>query len=68
MLPPVSFLSHPQGFVAAVSPFNFTAIGGNLAGAPALMVSVVVGFKESQAWREQSGERLGGRGTYCLRG
>jgi len=27
-----------QGFVAAVSPFNFTAIGGNLAGAPALMV------------------------------
>ena len=29
----------PQGFVAAISPFNFTAIGGNLAGAPALMVS-----------------------------
>lgn len=28
----------PQGFVAAISPFNFTAIGGNLAGAPALMV------------------------------
>lgn len=27
-----------QGFVAAISPFNFTAIGGNLAGAPALMV------------------------------
>ncbi|PKU31306.1 delta-1-pyrroline-5-carboxylate mitochondrial [Limosa lapponica baueri] len=26
-----------EGFVAAVSPFNFTAIGGNLAGAPALM-------------------------------
>lgn len=43
MLPPLLFLSHPQGFVAAVSPFNFTAIGGNLAGAPALMVSVVVG-------------------------
>lgn len=63
MLPPVPFLSHPQGFVAAVSPFNFTAIGGNLAGAPALMVSVVVGFKESQGWREQSGERLGGRET-----
>lgn len=26
-----------EGFVAAVSPFNFTAIGGNLAYAPALM-------------------------------
>lgn len=24
--------------MAAISPFNFTAIGGNLAGAPALMV------------------------------
>lgn len=31
-------VSSPQGFVAAISPFNFTAIGGNLAGAPALMV------------------------------
>lgn len=28
----------PQGFVAAISPFNFTAIGGNLSGVPALMV------------------------------
>lgn len=28
-----------DGFVAAVSPFNFTAIGGNLAFTPALMVS-----------------------------
>lgn len=27
-----------QGFVAAIAPFNFTAIGGNLASAPALMV------------------------------
>lgn len=53
MLPPLLFLSHPQGFVAAVSPFNFTAIGGNLAGAPALMVSVVVR-------RARAGERLGG--------
>ena len=26
-----------EGFVYAVSPFNFTAIGGNLSGAPALM-------------------------------
>lgn len=31
-----------QGFVAAVAPFNFTAIGGNLAGTPAMMVSVFV--------------------------
>ncbi|KAI1820047.1 delta-1-pyrroline-5-carboxylate dehydrogenase 1 [Xylaria intraflava] len=31
-----------EGFVYAVSPFNFTAIGGNLVGAPALMGNVVV--------------------------
>jgi 1-pyrroline-5-carboxylate dehydrogenase len=31
-----------EGFVLAVSPFNFTAIGGNLAGAPALMGNVIV--------------------------
>jgi len=31
-----------DGFVGAVSPFNFTAIGGNLAYTPALMV--VIGF------------------------
>lgn len=31
-----------EGFVLAVSPFNFTAIGGNLAGAPALMGNVVI--------------------------
>ncbi|THW10445.1 delta-1-pyrroline-5-carboxylate dehydrogenase 1 [Aureobasidium pullulans] len=31
-----------EGFVYAVSPFNFTAIGGNLACAPALMGNVVV--------------------------
>uniref|UniRef100_F6SD96 Delta-1-pyrroline-5-carboxylate dehydrogenase, mitochondrial n=1 Tax=Equus caballus TaxID=9796 RepID=F6SD96_HORSE len=31
-----------EGFVAAISPFNFTAIGGNLAGAPALMGNVVL--------------------------
>lgn len=29
-----------DGFIAAVSPFNFTAIGGNLAYTPALIVSV----------------------------
>ncbi|XDA73280.1 hypothetical protein R6Z07M_003546 [Ovis aries] len=31
-----------EGFVAAISPFNFTAIGGNLAGTPALMGNVVL--------------------------
>jgi 1-pyrroline-5-carboxylate dehydrogenase len=31
-----------EGFVAAYSPFNFTAIGGNLAAAPALMGNVVL--------------------------
>lgn len=29
-----------DGFVAAVSPFNFTAIGGNLSYTPALMVCI----------------------------
>ncbi len=31
-----------EGFVYAVSPFNFTAIGANLSGAPAIMGNVVV--------------------------
>nr|XP_020467848.1 delta-1-pyrroline-5-carboxylate dehydrogenase, mitochondrial [Monopterus albus] len=31
-----------EGFVAAVAPFNFTAIGGNLASTPALMGNVVL--------------------------
>lgn len=31
-----------EGFVAAVAPFNFTAIGGNLSGTPALMGNVVL--------------------------
>jgi 1-pyrroline-5-carboxylate dehydrogenase len=31
-----------EGFVYAISPFNFTAIGGNLSGAPALMGNAVV--------------------------
>ena len=31
-----------EGFVYAVSPFNFTAIGGNLSGAPALMGNSVL--------------------------
>ncbi|XP_053209405.1 delta-1-pyrroline-5-carboxylate dehydrogenase, mitochondrial-like [Panonychus citri] len=31
-----------EGFIAAISPFNFTAIGGNLASAPTLMGNVVL--------------------------
>src|SRR5437773_6698160 len=31
-----------EGFVFAVSPFNFTAIGGNLSGSPALMGNTVI--------------------------
>jgi 1-pyrroline-5-carboxylate dehydrogenase len=31
-----------EGFVFAVSPFNFTAIGGNLSGSPALMGNTVL--------------------------
>ena len=31
-----------EGFVYAISPFNFTAIGGNLPSAPALMGNVVI--------------------------
>lgn len=31
-----------EGFVVAISPFNFTAIGGNLCSAPALMGNVVL--------------------------
>jgi 1-pyrroline-5-carboxylate dehydrogenase len=31
-----------EGFVTAISPFNFTAIGANLVGAPALMGNVVL--------------------------
>ena len=38
-----------EGFVYAVSPFNFTAIGGNLAGAPALMGNTVVWKPASSA-------------------
>ncbi|RWS25164.1 delta-1-pyrroline-5-carboxylate dehydrogenase-like protein [Leptotrombidium deliense] len=31
-----------EGFIASISPFNFTAIGGNLASAPILMGNVVL--------------------------
>ena len=38
-----------EGFVYVVSPFNFTAVGGNLATAPALMGNVVVWKPASSA-------------------
>jgi len=38
-----------EGFVYAVSPFNFTAIGGNLSGAPALMGNSVLWKPSSTA-------------------
>src|SRR5262249_12115727 len=38
-----------EGFVYAVSPFNFTAIGGNLSTAPALMGNTVVWKPASSA-------------------
>jgi 1-pyrroline-5-carboxylate dehydrogenase len=38
-----------EGFVYAVTPFNFTAIGGNLPGAPALMGNAVVWKPASSA-------------------
>ena len=38
-----------EGFVFAVSPFNFTAIGGNLSGSPALMGNTVVWKPASSA-------------------
>ena len=37
-----------EGFVLAASPFNFTAIGCNLAGAPALVGNVVYGNPHPQ--------------------
>ena len=37
-----------EGFILAVSPFNFTAIGSNLASAPALMGNVVI-WKPSES-------------------
>ena len=38
-----------EGFVYAVSPFNFTAIGGNLSSAPALMGNTIVWKPASSA-------------------
>ena len=38
-----------EGFVAAITPFNFSAIGGNLATAPALMGNCVLWKPSSTA-------------------
>src|SRR5690606_12263481 len=38
-----------EGFVYAVSPFNFTAIGGNLSSAPALMGNTIIWKPASSA-------------------
>src|SRR5450759_5489628 len=46
-----------EGFVYAVSPFNFTSIGGNLATAPALLGNTVI-------WKPASSAMLSGYYTY----
>jgi len=46
-----------EGFVYAISPFNFTAIGGNLTTAPALLGNTVV-------WKPASAAMLSGYYTY----
>jgi 1-pyrroline-5-carboxylate dehydrogenase len=33
-----------EGFIASVTPFNFTAIAGNLAYTPSLMVRTILAF------------------------
>jgi 1-pyrroline-5-carboxylate dehydrogenase len=48
-----------EGFVYAVSPFNFTAIGGNLVGSPALMGCTVV-------WKPASSAMLSAYYVYKL--
>lgn len=45
----LSFTFFSQGFVAAVAPFNFTAIGGNLAGTPAMMVSAALSISQQNS-------------------
>ncbi len=48
-----------EGFVYAVTPFNFTAIGGNLATAPALMGNTVL-------WKPAANAMLSAWYTMCL--
>ena len=46
-----------EGFIYAISPFNFTAIGGNLTTAPALLGNTVI-------WKPASSAMLSGYYTY----
>jgi 1-pyrroline-5-carboxylate dehydrogenase len=48
-----------DGFVLAISPFNFTAIGGNLPSAPAIMGNTVV-------WKPSIGQALSAHYTMAL--
>ena len=48
-----------EGFVLAITPFNFTAIGGNLPSAPALLGNVVV-------WKPSPTQQLGAHFTLRL--
>ncbi|MBM4187922.1 MAG: L-glutamate gamma-semialdehyde dehydrogenase [Gemmatimonadetes bacterium] len=48
-----------EGFIYAITPFNFTAIGGNLAGTPALMGNTVV-------WKPAATAMLSNYYTYKL--
>lgn len=48
-----------EGFIAAISPFNFTAIGGNLAGTPAIVGNVVL-------WKPASTAILACYGVYKI--
>ena len=48
-----------DGFVYAITPFNFTAIGGNLATAPALMGNTVL-------WKPSPTQQLAAHYTYAL--
>jgi 1-pyrroline-5-carboxylate dehydrogenase len=48
-----------EGFIYAISPFNFTAIGGNLTTAPALLGNTVI-------WKPASAAMLSGYYTYKL--
>jgi 1-pyrroline-5-carboxylate dehydrogenase len=48
-----------EGFIYAISPFNFTAIGGNLTTAPALLGNTII-------WKPASSAMLSGYYTYKL--
>jgi len=48
-----------EGFVTAISPFNFTAIGANLAATPAMMGNTVL-------WKPSPGAIYANYVTYCI--